>query len=372
MAPSPVMFVYWGRRGLTRFTFELAQAALADTRLAATISVSRQNEDFTKFEALGAALFPVDTFATSAGSVTQMWRIPALRRRLLARLQEDQTQAIIELMPHVWSPFVMPSVRNAGVRYLTLAHDAEVHPGDYRTGWVKGLLDRATAHADMVLTMSEAVTRRLADGRKRPRQKLVTLFHPELGYGSGVVPHGPAPGAPLRLLWLGRIMPYKGLPLFLDAIDILRHRGCSVEVGVFGEGALGDNAARLATMRAEVVNRWLTEAEIATILGRFHAVVLSHTEASQSGIAATALGAGLPAIATPVGGLIEQITDGQTGVLATRVDALALADAISRLHHDPQLYTAISLGISRTRHARSMTQFVADIVSQALDAGPVD
>jgi glycosyltransferase involved in cell wall biosynthesis len=90
----------------------------------------------------------------------------------------------------------------------------------------------------------------------------------------------------------------------------VRDRGIAVELGVFGEGDLGSSAERLSVMGAEVINRWLTEAEISVLLPRFHVMVLSHVEASQSGAAAAALGAGLPVIATPVGGIIEQITDG--------------------------------------------------------------
>jgi hypothetical protein len=72
-------------------------------------------------------------------------------------------------------------------------------------------------------------------------------------------------------------MPYKGLALFLDAADLLRADNISVEVG---EGALGKLNARLRGGGAEVVNRWLLPHEISTILGRAHAIVLSHTEAS--------------------------------------------------------------------------------------------
>ena len=157
--------------------------------------------------------------------------------------------------------------------------------------------------------------------------------------------------------------------MFLDTVDILRGEGLSIEVGVFGEGPLGNNADRLLAMGAEVVNRWLNETEIAAVLSRFHAVILSHTEASQSGIAATALGAGLPAVATPVGGLIEQITDRQTGILALRADAPALADAIIQLMRDPQLYNAICYNIAKSREHRSMARFVEDCVSHALHAG---
>ena len=367
--PARVMFLYWGRRGLTQFSLETAHAALADKRIAATISVSRQNESFARFEELGPAIFPVDTFADDFGALTQAWRLPLLRQQLLSRLCQDRTQAVIDLMPHVWSSFMIPAIRRTGARYVAIVHDAEVHPGDYRTGWAKRFLNRSIPQADIVLTLSEAVAAQLrATGRVR-QQKLVSLLHPDLRYGRTQPNRQSQLDAPLKLLFFGRIMAYKGLPLFLDAVEILRAEGLPIEIGIFGEGALGASAKRLSAMGAEVVNRWLTETEIEAILNRFHAIVLSHIEASQSGVASTALGAGLPVIATPVGGLVEQITDGKTGVLAQSTDAHALAAAIKRLLLNPVLYRAICQNIVESGRQRSMARFVETCVSHAIDTG---
>ena len=65
--PVRVMFSYWGRRGLTQFALELARTALVTPGIAASISISRQNECFHAFTEFGAALFPVDTFASNSG-----------------------------------------------------------------------------------------------------------------------------------------------------------------------------------------------------------------------------------------------------------------------------------------------------------------
>jgi glycosyltransferase involved in cell wall biosynthesis len=264
-------------------------------------------------------------------------------------------------MPHLWSPAVMPAVRAAGARYCTIAHDAQAHPGD-RTGWAQPLLDRAVRSADMVFTLSAAVTQRILAADPARVDTIHTLFHPDYHYGAR--PHRPAraPGEPLRLLFLGRILPYKGLPLFIDAAERLRQEGLDVEIGVFGEGDIGESAAQLRRMGAEVVNRWLTEDEIAAVLQRYDAIVLSHVEASQSGVAAAAFGSGLPVVATPVGGLQEQVQDGVTGTLASGVDAGALAEAAKRLLLDPAMYAATCRNIGQRAGQRSMARFVREIV----------
>ena len=363
MSNSPrIMFTYWGRRGaLSQFALEATRAAVADPVLHVSVSVSRQNEIFPRFEQLGASLLAIDTFQSDLGALTRLYRIPALRRQLYDWVCRDRPEAVVELMPHVWSPLIMPIVRIAGAKYFTLTHDAEAHHGD-PTSWVKPLFDRASRSADLVFTLSDAVADRLVATAKVSRSKIRPLFHPDLNYGPG---QGDRQAAkePFRLLFLGRIMPYKGLPLFLEMVERLQGDGIAVEVGVFGEGALGACAPQLDRMGAEVVNRWLTESEIGNVLQRYHAVVLSHTEASQSGVAAAAYGAGLPIIATPVGGLVEQVRDGVTGTVAERVDAGALAVAAKRLLLNPQTYLNACLNIRRLAHKRSMDSFIRAVVS---------
>lgn len=361
--PSRVMFVYWGRRGLTRFTLQLARACLADPAVAATISVSRQSEGFPEFEGLGADLLPVTTYVSNIGAVTEAWRIPEARRLIAQRIRSAKIATVIDLMPHAWAPFVAPAIRAAGARRAVIAHDADVHPGDYRSGFVKSVTDRAVFSADRILTLSRPVTERLVE-RGVAAGRLRTLFHPDLDAGpASPVPPTPRPGEPLRLTFLGRIMPYKGLPLFLDTIEALRRDGIAVAPGIFGEGALGTLRPRIEALGIDLENRWLSSEEIAAVLGRSHAVVLSHVEASQSGIAAMALGAGVPVVATPVGGLVEQVQDGLTGVLAHAVEARALADAVKRLLLDARLFDTVAAFIRATAGERSMARFVRECIA---------
>lgn len=359
------MFSYWGRRGaLSQFALEVGRAALAQPGLAATISVSRQNEVFGAFAEFGEALYPVDTFSRGSGAITEAWRIPLSRRRLAEKLRHDRIGAVIELMPHIWSPAVMPVVRRCGARYVTVIHDADAHPGD-GTAWAKPITDLCARSADVVVTLSSSVaTKIVAAGRAAP-DKVHTLFHPDFGYGTARQRSAPAEGRPWRLLFLGRIMPYKGLALCIETVELLRSMGLSVELGVFGEGPLGDNAERLQRLGAEVVNRWLGADEIAAALQRYDAVVLSYIEASQSGVAAAAYGSGMPVIATPVGGLSEQVQEGVTGVMAARVDARALAEAAKRLF-EPTFYGAVCAGIRQASQERSMAKFVREIVALGL------
>ena len=236
-------------------------------------------------------------------------------------------------------------------------------PGDITDIAYRWLL-RDLRHADRILTLTRSVTDALISSGRASAQRIDTLFHPDFNYGRG---RSAAAGneAQLRVLFFGRILRYKGLPLFVEALDLLARRGMPVAAGVFGAGDLGACGDRLRALGVEVVNRWIADDEVASILARYDVMALSHTSASQSGVVAAALGAGMPVVATPVGGLAEQVEHGKTGLIAQRVDAEALADSIGRLAHDRVMLRSIIDEIERRRAERSMTAFADRIVAQS-------
>jgi glycosyltransferase involved in cell wall biosynthesis len=356
--PKRIMFQYWGRRGaLQQFTLEVARAALAEPDIAPVITVSRQSELFEAFAELGPSVIAFDTFSGALGALGSSWRIPVVRRRLHKTLAECGIEAVIDLMPHVWSPFMVSAIHRAGALYIPIVHDAAAHPGDL-TAWANRLISRSVAEADLVITLSEAVARQLLAAHRVAEAKLRTLFLPDLSYVQAVTKRQPQGGEAKRLLFLGRLMKYKGLSMFLDAVELLLKENIAVSVGVFGEGNIDDSLPRLRKLGAEVVNRWLSSDEIADTLNRFDVMVLPYLEASQSGVAATAFGAGLPVVATPVGGLVEQVIDGHTGVLAKSCSAMDFALAVRRVVLDATFYEKLCCNIAMDRESRSMRRFV--------------
>ncbi len=363
--PARVMFMFWGRRGaLTKIAHDVHEAARAMPGIEPTLSVSRQAENFDECAALGGNLHAVDTFDSTRGAILRAWRIPAIRRELRARIERDRIEAVINLMPHVWTPLVAPVVQRAGARFATIVHDASAHPGD-TTGYFNRLFAREARTADVVFTLSETVRKRLIARDGLDAGRVVTLFHPDLDYGREQAPAHVDDGV-LRLAFVGRIMRYKGLGLLVETLELLRERGVAIHIGIYGEGDIAPYAERLQALGATIENRWLDDAEVGAAFAASDAVLLSHIEASQSGVAAAAFGAGLPVIATPVGGLREQVRDGVDGVLAKEVTAPALADAIGKVAGDPALLEELRANIRAGRADRSMQRFVTAMVDAVL------
>lgn len=295
----------------------------------------------------------------------------AARRLILERLVKRRPLAVVTLMPHVWTPLLAPAIKRLGVKYAPIIHDAKPHPGD-KTAWLTRWLRRDARHGDMVITLSQSVAKELAADKIAKQNDILPLFLPDFVHGSTQQPRTHDPDRPLRVIFFGRVMAYKGLTHFIDAVEMLRRDGIQIDVGLAGAGDLGNDRARLENLGAEIINRWISEREVTEILSRYDAVVCPHVEASQSGVAAVAFGHCMPVVAMPTGGITEQVVDSKTGILAKQVTARALADAIRRLALEPGLYDGISKHLSHSADERSMGRFLREILGEVTSLAKVE
>lgn len=371
MKKSNIAFLYWGRRGgMCRFTLEAAQVASQIEGIDAYFSVSTTNELYSEFRKLGDTIFPIDTFRSSAGAVASTVRLLTLRRKLIRWLSERNIQSVIVLMPHIWTPLIARAVKARGIRYTVVVHDAKPHPGD-ATGLIYHWLLNDVRVADNVVALSEWVRNELIRCGVAPAERITTMFMPDNTYPSSAVGKGRRhrPGQPLRVLFFGRLLRYKGIPLFVEAMEILISRGISIEISVCGEGDLQDVFFRLKKLKANVVNKWLNDDEVGDLLARHDVAVLTHIEASQSGIISAAMGAGLPVVTTPVGGLAEQVKTRRAGLVAERPDPHAIADCVAALAMDRVLYNKIVDQITAASRGFSVKKFLREITCVAISDG---
>ncbi|MFZ4604528.1 MAG: glycosyltransferase family 4 protein [Caulobacterales bacterium] len=357
-----LLIVYWGRRGpIARLGLDMMAAAAANPEVDAWFSASPENELSEALQSLGARYAPVSTYRRAAGAL-RFDRLATARAALHRTVAEHAIDTVVTLMPHVWTPIAASGLSQLGARHVVVIHDAETHPGD-PSGWIARYADTAARHADLVVYLSRAVAGR-AEGR-HPRS--IILFHPLLE-----LPHAPIPqrsaSASLRILFFGRILAYKGLDLLIAACEQLRARGRRIDLTVAGEGNLDPWRDRLNQLGAAIQNDWLTEHDLRTLLGNADLVAAPYKEASQSGVVALALGAGVPVLATPVGGLIEQVRNGENALVASAPSADAIAEAIDRVCVDPSLLQRLKMGAARRDESFSARAFLQAIVEAAAKA----
>jgi glycosyltransferase involved in cell wall biosynthesis len=141
------------------------------------------------------------------------------------------------------------------------------------------------------------------------------------------------------VLFFGRIWPYKGLDNLIRAEPWIAQQIPDVRIVIAGQGEDFERYRRLMVHpeRFAVLNRHISDAEVATLFRQASVIVLPYIEASQSGVIPIAYTYGKPVVGTTVGGLPEMIDDGVTGFLVPPGNEKRLADAIiAVLRNDAQ------------------------------------
>ena len=151
-------------------------------------------------------------------------------------------------------------------------------------------------------------------------------------------------------LMFGRMEAYKGVEVLVEAIELLAARELFPQIHIAGSGPEIDRLApRLAAMHnVHVDNRFVPSSELIQAIVAADCVVLPYLGATQSGVAAAALGNARFVIASAVGGLPDVVVDGVNGLLVPPGDASALAEALARSATDRALRCKLSEGAART------------------------
>ena len=208
-----------------------------------------------------------------------------------------------------WFSLWLRLVRLLGLRLVWTAHNVlpltPVFADDLRAR------RRLVAAADLVIAHSAATLEQLAGLGMSPRR-------------SAVIPHGPfaeagdpaghrAPGdgqQPRQFLFLGKIRPYKGVDLLLEAFAALPpDLGARLTVaGECGDQSLAAELTELAARSAGRVTlrlEWVADDEAARLLHASDAMVLPYRHITTSGSGLLGLGHGRPLVVPDLPGLAE-------------------------------------------------------------------
>jgi glycosyltransferase involved in cell wall biosynthesis len=234
-----------------------------------------------------------------------------------------------------------PRPRAGGIRVYTVhgLPDAYLPPpvGPSRPGLRGTLAYRVLdaflcRRADAVIVPSHAVEKLLVERLGFPARKLTVI-------PGGVVPPPSPPAKPNGTVvgTVNTLEPVKGLDVFLRAAAGLADARPNLRFAIVGTGSAEDGLRALARSLgiAERVEfpGYLPKDEALERLSVF--VLTSYMENCPMALL-EAMAAGVPVVATAVGGVPEIATDG-TAQLVDAADEAALAAAIERLLDDPGL-----------------------------------
>jgi rhamnosyl/mannosyltransferase len=147
----------------------------------------------------------------------------------------------------------------------------------------------------------------------------------------------------LLVLFVGRLVSYKGLQTLLRAFRHVRRRTRSAQLAIIGSGPERPLLERMST-QLDIGNavRFLGTLPQPRLREAYSAcdlfVLPSRTRSEAFGIVLLeAMARGKPVVATQVGGIPYVVREGETGILVPPFDPIPLAEAICQLLGDPEL-----------------------------------
>ena len=140
-----------------------------------------------------------------------------------------------------------------------------------------------------------------------------------------------------EILFFGRIEPYKGVDVLLDAARPLLDENPDWTLQIAGGGDITQYREKLAHPQIKLDNRFLSDEEVAGFMEQAAIAALPYLSASQSGVIPTAYAFEKAVVATAVGGIPDMVKDHETGLLVPPNDPQALRDALLDLMQNPEL-----------------------------------
>ncbi|MEK7561108.1 MAG: glycosyltransferase family 4 protein [Patescibacteria group bacterium] len=160
------------------------------------------------------------------------------------------------------------------------------------------------------------------------------------------IPHSlsPTPHA-TTIITVSRLVHKNGIDILIDAVAEVKKSIPDIQCVIIGDGPERGNLERRAAsdeirdhvrfvgvIPYEQIPQYLHEADV---------FVRPSRSEGMGNVFVEALAAGLPIIGTPVGGIVDIIEDGKTGLFVRPDDSHDLAEKIIRLFNDPQLQQTI-------------------------------
>ncbi|MBI2587835.1 glycosyltransferase [Candidatus Azambacteria bacterium] len=143
----------------------------------------------------------------------------------------------------------------------------------------------------------------------------------------------------MKALCIAHFYPMKGLSYLIEAAKIVRDRGVSFSLAIVGDGEERKTLQELIRHYGleDVVSLAGEDSRLASNPEGFDLYIQSSLKEGFPYTILEAMAAGLPIVATAVGGVPEAIIHEETGLLARPADAEDLAEKIICLAQDPAL-----------------------------------
>ncbi len=299
----------------------------------------------------------------------------------LARLVRRDRFEVVHT--HSWGVFLEGALAAwmTGARHVHTAHGPYLKHGSGLVQRAKARLRRslerlAARRCHRLVGVSESIATDMREVMRLPTDR-VTTVHNGIDSSRGVstlaAPFTNVSGP--RLITVGRLDAIKQQELMLEALATLRDDFPGARLVIVGDGPERQRLERRASeLRLESMVSFLGfRNDVAQLLADADVFLLSSRYEGISIALLEAMRAGLPVIATCVGGVPETVVDGESALLFEAGDTVGLASAIERLSTSPALAAKlVAGGRDRVRDHFSAEAMVGCYGRIYDDSGPVD
>lgn len=288
-------------------------------------------------------------------------------RKVAAILRAERIDVI---HTHNTGPFFHGALGAALAGVRTHVHTDHARPFPDRLRWM--IAENLLSHlAWKVVGVSEHTTDNLARFERISRRKLVTIpngieLQParrgreEMRRLLGIPSDAPVIGT------AGRVIEQKGLEFLVKAAAMLRPRYPDLRVLVVGDGPEREELEELSRAAgvSDRVHFLGIRMDIPDLLGTFDIYALPSRWEGLPMAVLEAMAAGLPVVASEVGGVPTAIRDGEEGLLVPAEDTAALARALERLLAD----TSLRRQMGEAARRRYASDFTLDAMTRRYEA----
>lgn len=339
-----ICILYLGRKGGgASYALEMTKALLRNDEVSLFAILSEHIENRKQWEILAKEkhmkLCFLPTYTSKLGFIKSFLPINSYRKCVWALKQWGPQVIYLPMLSlNAWKILFQFN----GIEIVTTIHDLYPHPGEQNI-LQRIIFEKIKKKSTKYVVLTESFKQSVSRLYKVSINKVCFIPHGRFCFSNIHPPQFNS--IRHRVLFFGRITPYKGVLILLKAMLLLKERIPEIQLTIAGKGELSPEESKIISDnsdRIELINDWISEETILKLFDKSDITILPYTEASQSGVAAISYGLGRTIIASDAGGLKEQIEEGG-GRIFKSGDYTELANTIYQMYQNPQLITQLNI-----------------------------
>lgn len=325
-----MLIVYLGKRGGGALLTRQIASELSKSIDGICVYIVDRNEEIPNYPESVDLKF-LRLHSNMFSNLVKVFKFPSLMLNSILIASKSSTKWILFPMMSPTDYLLSRVLQLLGFKIVRVVHDFSPHPGDK---WpTKKAIFRASKFANHVICLSSYVAK---DFMREGVSVEVSGF-PQYQ----IIDQSGYQKKKNQISFIGRGNEYKNLEVLEFLTDSDQFLDCTFLVA----GNLATLVhPQLSNARLTLNSGWLTLKELEKIIAESDTLVLPYTSATQSGLVDIAAAFSTKIVATPVGGLIEQVEKDPNGYLAKSTDPLDISKAIrlalnSEVNHTSPIYS---------------------------------